>query len=172
MEKTRPKNYIVLIIIIIITVLATFYLRNIYIAEKEYNATNSVIQKVATQINEDEINNYLIESPNTILYTSSGQNTEIKDFEKQFQKLLEKEGIASQTVYINRDTISDQESFQTKLNFLALNDTIKNQLSDQGSCAIYIFENQKIKYVIINPNQYEIDYLKKLFQQYEVIDNE
>lgn len=171
-NKKVLKNHIILILILIITILATFYLRNIYIAEKQYNATNSIIQKVANQINENEIDNYLMENPNAILYVSSGQNPEIKGFEQQLKTLLEKQGLTNQTIYINKDTIDNQESFIKKIQSLTLKEENKNKLNKSSDSAIYIFENGKIKYAIIDANHFNINHIKKLFKNYGVIENE
>ena len=82
MDKKIPaKNYIILAVVVLFTVISVFYARSWYLTTKEYENKNSVIKEVALEINQSEISNYTLENPKFILYVSSGQNQDIKPFE-------------------------------------------------------------------------------------------
>ena len=62
MKKEIPlKNYFILILVILLTILAVFYMRDWYNTSKEFYAQNSVMTKVVREIKNDEISNYILE---------------------------------------------------------------------------------------------------------------
>ena len=67
MKKIPLKNYIILCVIILLTVISVFYIRSWYITSKDYYSRNSVIKDVVHEINVDEISNYTLESPKFLL---------------------------------------------------------------------------------------------------------
>ena len=90
MKKIPFKNYVILCVIIVLTVISVFYVRSWYITNKEYYSRNSVIKDIAREIKIDEISNYTLESPKFMLYVSSGADADVKDFENDFKKLIKK----------------------------------------------------------------------------------
>ena len=77
MKKEVPaKNYVILILAFLVTIVAVFYVRDWYITTKEYYAQNSVMTRVVREIKSDEISNYVLENQRFILYVSSGHNSE------------------------------------------------------------------------------------------------
>ena len=90
MKKEIPyKNYIILILVFLATIVAVFYVRDWYNTTKAYYAQNSVMTKVIREIKSEEISNYILENQRFILYVSSGQNSQIKDFEDEFKNLIQ-----------------------------------------------------------------------------------
>lgn len=172
MKEIPVKNYVILGVLVVITVLAVFYLRNIYIATIKYDSANSVIETVANQINEDEISNYTLENPRTILYVSSGQDMEIKDFEKELKNIIEKNDLSSSTLYINKDNVADMNNFIDKLKSLCLNESAKAAIDANSEASLYIFENDKIKYVVSNVSELDDSEIKLLLKRYGMVENE
>ena len=88
MEKKIPtKNYIILFVIVSLTVIGVFYARGWYNTTKEYYSRNSVMKEVVSEIKEEEIQNYSLESPNFVLYVSSGRDSLVKPFENNFKNI-------------------------------------------------------------------------------------
>ena len=75
------KNYIVLLLISIITILLTFYLRNIYQNQKEYENNNNARMGFLQTIKEDEISSFITENRDFILYVSNASDENLKDYE-------------------------------------------------------------------------------------------
>ena len=67
-RKIPLKNYIILIIIYIITFLAVFYAIFWYNNYKVNRLTTPYIQNKINSISYEELDNYIIEYPNTIIY--------------------------------------------------------------------------------------------------------
>lgn len=169
MEKKIPtKNYVILFVVIGLTVVLAFYIRDWYIMTKEYYAQNSVIRDVVSEIREDEISNYVLENPRFIMYVSSGKNMEVKDFESSFKSLIEKMEIQNDMLYLNAEGI-DMSKFNENLKQdYAGNSTIAKRISNSSQATIYIFDEGKIIGVINNAHKYSNNQLQTLLEGYEM----
>ena len=99
MRSVPLKNYIICFVIIVLTVLLSFYIRDWYITTKEYYAENSPVKEVISEIKEDEISNYILENPKFAIYVSSEKNVSIKDFEGDFRDIIKKLEIQNNLLY-------------------------------------------------------------------------
>lgn len=171
MNKQIPsKNYIILAVIVVITILVVFYARNWYITTREYNEDNSPMLKVVSEINLDEINNYAAENPKFILYTSSGLNTDIKRFESKFKNYTVDKGLSQNILYVNTaDT--DLEYLNNQLKKYATANT-KNKISTSENVNMYIFENKQITHVIVNANNLTNEQIDSLLNDYGILEND
>ena len=171
-EKKIPiQNYIILALVVLITVIAVFYARIWYKETRNYDDKNSVMLDVVSTINQDELSNYILENPNFILYLSFGQDRNIKDFEKKFKKLIVKKALTQNMLYLNTNN-TDSDRLISYLKSLAKDDKIKDEIIDNSSVSIYIFENSQIKYVIFNAEDFSIKQINLLLQKYGMIENE
>ena len=59
-KKIETKNYIILSLIVLVTVVVVFYMRNVYIVSKVYYNDNSVMLDIVKEVGQDELQNYLI----------------------------------------------------------------------------------------------------------------
>ena len=154
MKKITVKNYFILAFILIITVVLVFYIRSWYNTSKIYYSQNSIIKDVASEINEDEIFNYTMESQKFILYVSSGSNVEIKNFEKSLKKIIKKLDISSDILYLNLDNVNIDIFNSSLQDKFALNSNIASHISNSSFSTIYIFEDGKIVTVLNNLNNF------------------
>ena len=107
MEKRNIpiKNYFVLSILVMVTIILTFYFVSWYNASKEYRKENSVIAGVLSKIKIEEITNYVLDNPNVVIYMSSGSDAEVKEFENKFKKFILKHEISDDIVYLDTNTV-------------------------------------------------------------------
>ena len=76
------KNYFILGIIIASSIFIVLYINKLYLSTKNNdNILNGFIKEIKTQ----EIDNYIIENPNFIIYLGY-KNNDNKSFEKKFKK--------------------------------------------------------------------------------------
>lgn len=169
MQKKITKNHVILCIIIFITVVLVFYARSWYNTSKEYYSQNSVIKDVASEINEQEIFNYTLESQKFILYVSSGQNVDIKSFEKMLKKVINKFDVSEDVLYLNLDNV-DVNTFNSHLRSrFAANQKISSQISDNSVSVIYVFVDGKIVTVLNGANNYSSKYYESFFKKWGFI---
>lgn len=168
MERKIPlKNYILLAVTLIITIVLVIYF---YMWKKTYeeNKINSVVMdKYIQEINYNELNDYLIENKNTVIYSSVVGNTKTKKFEEKLGKLIEDNSLSNSIIYLNlTDELKDKNIKKEILeNYKELNNNIKDP-------SIIIFSNNKITSIYnIKDNNYDIDNLKKYLEKEEIIND-
>lgn len=168
MERKIPlKNYILLAVTLIITIVLVIYF---YMWKKTYeeNKINSVVMdKYIQEINYNELSDYLIENKNTVIYSSVVGNTKTKKFEEKLGKLIEDNSLSNSIIYLNlTDELKDKNIKKEILeNYKELNNNIKDPL-------IIIFSNNKITSIYnIKDNNYDIDNLKKYLEKEEIIND-
>lgn len=112
MREIPKKNYIIFSFIVILSVIICLYIVLLYNRTKHYYENNSILTEILNEIVlqedfsvENNINNYLVENTNLIIYISSGKNKAIKNFEQEFKKMIIDENIKEDILYINSDNI-------------------------------------------------------------------
>lgn len=167
MKKEIPlKNYFILILVILLTILAVFYMRDWYNTSKEFYAQNSVMTKVVREIKNDEISNYILENQKFILYVSSGQNTNIKSFEDEFKNLIQKMDLGENVLYMNLDEV-DVSDFYNSLNSYASSTKVKNQIVSSDA-SMYVFTDGKLTMLLNNVNNYSMKRLESIIDRWEI----
>lgn len=166
MKKEIPyKNYIILILVFLMTILVTFYVRDWYNTTKVYYAQNSVMTKVVREIKSEEISNYILENQRFILYVSSGQNSQIKDFEDEFKNLIQNLDINDDVLYMNLDGVNMESFYDLLKNNYSSNAKLKNQIVSSDS-SLYLFTDGKIVNVLNNVSDYSIKRLENIIKSW------
>lgn len=166
MKKEIPyKNYIILILVFLATIVAVFYVRDWYNTTKVYYAQNSVMTKVVREIKSEEISNYILENQRFILYVSSGQNSQIKDFEDQFKNLIQNLDINDDVLYMNLDGVNTGSFYDLLKNNYSSNAKLKNQIVSSDS-SLYLFTDGKIVNVLNNVSDYSVKRLENIIRSW------
>lgn len=98
MKKIPLKNYVVLTMIVLLTVLITVFLSDFY---REKNKTTSVLSNYISEIKEKELTDYIIEKPVIFMYISDKYDLSNNDFEKKLKNKINKENMKDYFVYLN-----------------------------------------------------------------------
>lgn len=134
MREVPKKNYIIMLIIIISIIIVTIFLSNLY--NTRFKKT-SVLYNYLSEIKKKDLDSYLIEKPDIIIYASNKYNN---SFELQEEKIMQEimdNNIYDYFVYLNLE--------DKKLNiFNELNKKYNGNLKNQLPVLI-IFENGVIK---------------------------
>ena len=166
MKKEIPyKNYIILVLVFLMTILVTFYVRDWYNTTKVYYAQNSVMTKVVKEIKSEEISNYILENQRFILYVSSGQNSQIKEFEDEFKNLIQNLDINDDVLYMNLDGVNMESFYDLLKNNYSSNAKLKNQIVSSDS-SLYLFTDGKIVNVLNNVSDYSIKRLENIIKSW------
>ena len=147
------------------TILVTFYVRDWYNTTKVYYAQNSVMTKVVKEIKSEEISNYILENQRFILYVSSGQNSQIKDFEDEFKNLIQNLDISDDVLYMNLDGVNTGSFYDLLKNNYSSNAKLKNQIVSSDS-SLYLFTDGKIVNVLNNVSDYSIKRLENIIKSW------
>lgn len=117
-RKIPLKNYVILLGLTLGTIFLVFYLRSWYNTSKEYYQNNSIMSEYLSELKSNEINSYIIDNPDVIIYYASAKDTTIKSFEKQFKKLMEEHEISDEIIYIDSSK-EENNSIISKLNTIS-----------------------------------------------------
>ena len=156
-EKKIPlKNYIILVLIVFVTVILVIYFCKWFETLKNEKENISIMDNYLTTIQYNEIDNYLAENENIIIYYSYLSSDESSKFERKFIKLIDKYALNDRILYLKReeDKFSDRNGYVYNKPY------------------IIVFENGNVvSRYDIEKNKYDIDSLKQYFIGLGVIDD-
>lgn len=154
MKKIPLKNYFILGIILVSSIFIVLYINKLYLSTKNNdNILNGFIKEIKTQ----EIDNYIIENPNFIIYLGY-KNNDNKSFEKKFKKLVTKYDLQKDIVFIDISQFND-ETFNKFCKKYA------DKLLKKDSSLI-IVDNQKVIDVLdITKGNNDIELVKMFFKK-------
>lgn len=115
-RKIPTKNYYLLGLVTILTVLVLCYLVNWYQARQKYELTNSSVAEIISEVKKEELPNYLLDNPNAVVYFTSFQDENIKSFEKEFKKYILKYELASEIVVVDTDKVESNDFYASFAN--------------------------------------------------------
>ena len=123
------------------------------VAYNETKLNKPILNKYMSVINYNELDDYLVENPNSIIYVSVLNNQEIRDFEIEFKNTLKKNKINYDLLYLdltdelNNDKISNDVKNKYVFNSLNLSDV---------PCVL-VFQDGQLKYIYgLKDNDYDI----------------
>lgn len=154
LRKVPVKNYVILGAVIVVTMLILYYFYLWVDVYKESKINIPIMDKYMTVINYNELDNYLVENPNTIVYVSVLEDEVIRDFEKKFKAKYKNKKIENEILYMNvtedikNDDIRDDMTSKYKINDLDLLDV---------PCVL-VFNDGLLKSIYsISDNDYDIE---------------
>ena len=154
LRKIPVKNYIILGVVIVITCLLLYYFYLWVDAYKESKVNMPILDKYMTVINYNELDNYVVENPDTIVYVSVLENEEIRVFEKQLKGKYKKHKIDNEILYMNiTNDILDEEIKKDMVNKYSL-----NNVNITNVPCVLVFEDGILKAIYsVSENGYDID---------------
>lgn len=166
-NKIPVKNYFILAFIFLIGIGLTMYFCKWYeVIDKEKKQT-PVIRGVIPEISSQELDNYVLENPTTVLYLCTSDNMKCRNFEKDFKKYIVKESMENYIVYVNLTNINQVnfvKSFNNKYEF-------KTKLTPNYPALIY-FNDGRISDMIegTSSNKLTISKAKDFFKKNKIGD--
>jgi len=106
MRKVPLRNYLILAVIIIVTIVLSWLLADYY---KKVNFNNSILYENISQLTEEELTDYIIEKPVIFMYISNKNNLNNNDFEQALLKKIKENNIKDDFVFV--DVNSTTENF-------------------------------------------------------------
>ena len=140
------KNYLIYVVLIIITVILTLLFSKSYLKE---NGQKSILYDYVSEIKTDDFEQFMTENPDIIIYISDIENDNNIAFEKKFKKKIESLNIKDSIVFINRKNIGSEF-----LNFLKINYGLNLNVNE--SSLIIINDNVIVDCIYIN-NDFNLD---------------
>ena len=154
LRKVPVKNYVILGVVIVVTVLILYYFYLWVDVYKESKINIPIMDKYMTVINYNELDNYLVENPNTIVYVSVLEDEVIRDFEKKFKAKYKNKKIENEILYMN--VTEDIKNDDIRKNMIS-----KYKISDLDLLdvpCVLVFNDGILKSIYsISDNDYDIE---------------
>lgn len=154
-EREIPlKNYIILSIILIITALLAIYFYISYSKYEESKLNTPIIDKYLRVIKYNELDDYLVENKDAIIYTSILEDKEVRDFEIKYKNVIVNNSLRSSILYMDlTEVINNQEKYKNFIDSYSLESENITQTP-----AILTFKDSKlIKIYSIKNNNYDVN---------------
>lgn len=101
--RTVPfKNYIVVLSMAIGVVIVCFILSSMYKSSGQKIYTSIVADKIISEIQLDDLDNFIQENPDTIIYICDSTKKKTKAIEKKFRKIIVDNNITKYVVYLEK----------------------------------------------------------------------
>lgn len=154
LRKIPVKNYIILGVVIVITMLILYYFYCWVDVYKESKINISILDKYMSVINYNELDNYLVENPDTIVYVSVLEDEDIRIFEKKFKNKYKNNEIDNEVLYMN---ITDDLKDKNIRDEIDSKYYLNNYKMSDVPCVL-VFENGELSSVYsVRDNEYDID---------------
>ena len=154
MKNIPLKNYIILGVVLIGTLLLLYYFYMWVDIYKESKINIPIMDKYMDLLNYNELDNYLVENPNTIMYVSILDNEEIREFEKKFKDEFKEKHVNNKLLYLNITPVLNDKEIMSELN----SKYYVNNLSITDVPCIVVFSSGTLKSIYsIGDNKYDIN---------------
>ena len=165
-EKEIPlKNYILLSIVLILTIVVVIYFflwKNTY--EKSKLQT-PILDDYLLVINYKELNNYLVENKDAIIYVSKLNDESIRLFENKFKNIINKNNLNNKILYLDLTEELKETNIVKKIN-----KKYGKEMTEVPT--IVIIKDGKISsFYNIKENKYNIKLLEKYLEKEDVIND-
>lgn len=168
MREIAPKNYVVLGIVFIVTLLAVFGLRKWYLSYQDYKLTIPILEGKVNKISINEFEHYIIENDDVILYIEESNEKNSRAIDKDFVKVMKKREILDKVAFIDLKD-ENKEAFISRFNDLYATDGKEVQAVP----AFVMFSDGKIKDLAGDTKKSQINMgdIEQLLDEYEIEGN-
>jgi len=101
MRKIPLKNYIILFIIVVLSGSAFIYFINLYNLRSNYEKSTHYTMSFLNEIHINDLENYLIENPDMIIYINEKNDLELENVETKLKNHIIEKDYINDIVYIN-----------------------------------------------------------------------
>lgn len=169
-EKNIPlRNYIILAAILIVTIILVIYFYMWYGNYENTKLTSPIMDEYLQVINYNELNDYLVENKNSVIYVSVLDSKEIRNFEIKFKKFIKDNSLNNSILYLDlTEELKDNKITKEIKSKYNLNNTDITKVP-----SIIIFKDGNIASIYnIKEENYNINKLSTYLEEEGVIDSD
>ena len=149
-EQTKEiplKNYVYLSIILIASIFMIFYLYKWYETYRESKLNVSIMTDYLTVINFNELEDYIIENKNAVIYVSVLGDEDINKFENSFKNTIVDNNLKKSMLYLdvtNEDISAVKEKLKIDSNLPCIVVYTNGEITDTYSIVENNYSSKKI----------------------------
>ena len=102
------KNYVYLCLVIVATFLILYYVYLCYDAYSKERLNKGILNDYLTVINYNELDDYIIENKNAVIYVSKLGDEDINRFEKSFKNVIVDNNLKNLILYLDISDVDDK----------------------------------------------------------------
>ena len=161
-REVPVKNYIILGVIILVTILLLFYFYLWYLTYEESKLNNQIMDRYLQVINYNEMDDYLIENKDAIIYVSVLENQKIRNFEIDFKETIIENSLKKEILYLDLTEIYNDKSelSKAKEKFKINDKNISNV-----PCILVFEEGQLTEIYDIKEKDYDIEKIEEILKE-------
>lgn len=160
LREVPKKNYLYLFLILLGSLFFLIYLYKWYETYNETKLNTSIMSEYLTVINYNELDNYIIENKDAVIYVSILGNEDINKFEKKFKNIISEHNLKNDILYLD---ISNEN----------INTATKKLNIEEEFPYLVVYTNGVITDTYsINDNNYSNSKVEKYLNRIGVIDND
>ena len=147
MKEIPLKNYVYLFIILIASIFMIFYLYRWYETYRESKLNVSIMTDYLTVINYNELEDYIIENKNAVIYVSVLGNEDINKFENSFKNTIVDNNLKKSMLYLdvtNEDINTVKEKLKIDSNLPCIVVYTNGEITDTYSIVKNNYNSKKI----------------------------
>lgn len=158
------KNYIILGLVVLLTLGLVYYFYLWYITYEESKLNETIMDRYLEVLNYNELNDYIVENRNAMIYTSVLEDNDIRKFEIKFKNIVVKNALKDKILYMDMTDI-----FKDKIKYTELRNSYQiNNYNITNVPCILVFKDAKLVDIYsIKDNDYNTDNVLNY-----IIDNE
>ncbi len=168
MREVPVKNYVLYTIVGIVSLLVVFYIAHLYNTNKEYRQNNSVLSLVVFEVKDNELESYLVENPNIVIYMASSKDMDVKPFEDKFNNYIKDQQISKEIVYLDTSKVSDKGFYKKTIKKFFDKDISISNLANKTSLLI-VKDGRVVDYINKNSSNINIEQVEYVLKKYEVV---
>lgn len=152
LREVPVKNYVILLGVILGSLLLLYYFYKWFDTYEESRLNMRIMDSYMQVINNNEIDDYLTENPDSIIYVSVLQNKEIREFEKLVKQKYREKLIEKDILYLDITELNDDAKIKLA------NKYYYNNLSIVDVPCLLVFNDGVVEAIYsVKDNNYDID---------------
>ncbi len=167
MKEIPKKNYIVLCMIVVITLLLAIYFRNYYLnhqKQKDGLQINNI-----SEIDEKSLSNYIVENDEFILYVTNREESNLNSFEKKLGNYLTKKEYNKNIIYLDLTSVSN--SFYKDFRNQYFDKKLQKKKFLKQTNLFYFEDDKVVDMLYSDKTEKDIDDFKKFIDDHNNVEN-
>lgn len=162
------KNYIILGVIIIVTLLVSMYAFAWYSQYNNNKISTPIITDTLREVEYNNLSNVLMERDFLIMYMCTTDEGVCRNFEKKFSEFIKDNNLTEEIVYLNLGYSTDEDNLLSKVYNKYRSDDLVKKIHEYPT--LVIFNQGKIVDVLSSSdkNEITIEQVKEFLESYEV----
>lgn len=141
MRQIPKKNYYILAVLLILTVLLTLFLSNLYLTK---DMLTSNFYEYSNKLTKESFDQFMIENSDVIIYISDKYDLTNETFEKDFMKKIDELNLKHNLIYIDKSELDKKFLNKLKSEY-KINIDIK-----KIPTLVVLIDNKVVKNIYIN----------------------